>query len=68
MELERTLDRERRELADVKAQLKVIQGTMQYWEQERTNKQDTYVIQSLQLESSQSERNSYSEQIKNLEV
>lgn len=68
MELEMTLNRERRELADVKAQLKVIQGTMQYWEQERSNQRDTVVTQKLQLESLQEERVLCNEQLKNLEV
>lgn len=67
-ELERSLDRERRELSDTKSQLRLLQDGMQQWEQDHFNTRNTSVKKKLQLESLIEERNSLREQVKNLEV
>lgn len=68
-ELERMLDRERRELYDTKAQLKLVQNAMVQWEQEYFNtEKDISVKQELEVVALVKERNLLSDKIKHLEV
>lgn len=68
LETERMLMNEKRELTDAKAQLKLMQNTMQQWEQDQSIQNETYVKQCIQLESLTNERDSLLENVKKLHV
>lgn len=68
LETERMLMSEKRELTDTKAQLKLMQNTMQQWEQDQSTQNETYVKQCIQLQSLTNERDSLLENVKKLHV
>ncbi|XP_065202109.1 uncharacterized protein LOC135832650 [Planococcus citri] len=67
MELEKILEKEKKESENTKAQLNIFQDAMQNWEKERLHEKCSLVMQSLQLEILQKEKNSLIEELKDLE-